>query len=650
MPAITMLFYGMLALPLLGAILNGLIVRTPNKKISHIIGCSVMAGAFLCALSLYLLYIGQSKSPIIIPGMNWLEAGGFSAPFRFILDQLSGLMMLVITGIGTLIHIYAGGYMHEESRTWRFFAYLNLFVFMMLLLVMGDNMLVMFIGWEGVGLCSYLLIGYWYDNDANAAAGMKAFLVNRIGDIGFLIGIFLTYKYFGTVSFSELRFMIFEGLVLTPELLDAIGWITLALFVGATGKSAQIPLYIWLPDAMAGPTPVSALIHAATMVTAGIYMMTRLSFLYYLAPSTQTVVMVVGALTALFAATIAIVQTDIKKVLAYSTVSQLGYMVLACGVGAYSAGVFHLFTHACFKALLFLGAGSVIVAMHHEQDMRVMGGLRKYMPFTHGAMLVGVLAIIGMPPFSGFFSKDEILWKSYTAGGPILWGIGAVTALCTSFYMVRLLMMTFYGSNRSDDATKAHLHETSSLMYVPLLILALLSATVGFLNVPYIIPFPSHLLFHHYLEPITTIPALVSERWAFLSGTYSHSLEWTLMGLSTGGMLVAAILAVALYGRGISTSATRLKARLPLLHRTLSNKYYIDEFYGQNIVSPLKEMSTFLWKIVDVKIVDGLVNGVGQACALIGGLISFRSSGSVHRHGMVLMVGVVCLLAMLLFV
>ena len=650
MSAITMLFYGMLALPLIGAILNGLIVRTPNKNLSHLLGCTVMAGAFLCAVGLYLLYLDQGNPTLIIPGMTWLEAGGFSAPFRFILDQLSGLMMLIITGIGTLIHIYAGGYMHEESRTWRFFAYLNLFVFMMLLLVMGDNMLIMFIGWEGVGLCSYLLIGYWYEKDANAAAGMKAFLVNRIGDIGFLIGIFLTYKYFGTVSFSELRLFIFEGPGLTPELLDAIGWITLALFIGATGKSAQIPLYIWLPDAMAGPTPVSALIHAATMVTAGIYMMTRLSFLYYLAPSTQTVVMVIGALTAFFAATIAIVQTDIKKVLAYSTVSQLGYMVLACGVGAYSAGVFHLFTHACFKALLFLGAGSVIVAMHHEQDMRVMGGLRKYMPFTHGAMLIGVLAIIGMPPFSGFFSKDEILWKSYTAGGPLLWGIGAATALCTAFYMVRLLMMTFYGPNRSDEPTRSHLRETSPLMYVPLLILALLSATVGFLNVPHIIPFPAHLAFHHYLEPITAIPDLVSERWAFLNASYAHSLEWTLMGLSTAGMLLAALLAVLLYGRGISTSATKMKERLAVPHHLLTNKYYIDEFYDRNIVSPLKEMSTFLWRIIDVKIVDGLVNGIGQACALVGGLISFRSSGSLHRHGMVLMVGVVCLMAMLLFI
>ena len=405
-----MVFWLILFFPLLGAFVNGLVLRKAPKGVSHAIGAMALMAAFVCALVTYLNFMNDGGHAQVIHGMEWIEAGGFKAPFNFILDRLSGLMMLIITGIGSLIHIYAGGYMHEEKATWRFFSYLNLFVFMMLLLVLGDNMLVMFIGWEGVGLCSYLLIGYWYEDDANAAAGMKAFLVNRIGDIGFLIGIFTTYKYFHTVSFSELKEMILSaGAALNGPQIQAIGWITFALFIGACGKSAQIPLYVWLPDAMAGPTPVSALIHAATMVTAGIYMMARLSFLYYLAPDTQFVVACVGALTALFAATIGLVQYDIKKVLAYSTVSQLGYMVMGCGLGAYSAGVFHLLTHACFKALLFLGAGSVIVAMHHKQDMREMGGLKKFMPITWIVMWVGTLAIIGFPGFSGFFEGRDPL-------------------------------------------------------------------------------------------------------------------------------------------------------------------------------------------------------------------------------------------------
>jgi NADH-quinone oxidoreductase subunit L len=500
-----------------------------------------------------------------------------------------------------------------------------------------------------VGLCSYLLIGYWYEDDANAAAGMKAFLVNRIGDIGFLIGIFMTFKFFGTVSFSELKAIIMDGQALTGPQLEAIGWITLALFVGATGKSAQMPLYVWLPDAMAGPTPVSALIHAATMVTAGIYMMTRLNFMYFLAPDTQIIVASVGAATALFAATIAIVQNDIKKVLAYSTVSQLGYMVLACGVGAYAAGVFHLFTHACFKALLFLGAGSVIVAMHHKQDMQEMGGLRKYMPITHIVMLVGVLAIIGFPGLAGFFSKDEILWKAWIGGGPVIWGMGALAALCTAFYMTRLLMLTFYGPNRSDKHTREHLHETSAVMWAPLVVLAILSATVGYLNVPHIIPGLPHLIFEHYLDPVIHIPARASEHWEFLHAEYPHSLEWALMGVSVLGMFLSAGFAIMLYKNGPSKLAVSLKKNFSRAHYVLTNKYFVDEFYFGYIVNPVKEMSLFLWKIVDTMIIDGIVNGVGQACMLVGGLTSFRMSGSLHRHAMVVVLGIFCMLTILIF-
>lgn len=666
----------MLLAPLVGAFLNGFVLRRAPKFVSHLVAVGSMAVAFAAAVSVYLEMMRSGGEPQVYFALNWLDAGAFHAPFQYIVDRLSGLMMLVVTGIGTLIHIYAGGYMHEEEKTYRFFAYLNLFVFMMLQLVMGDNLMVMFVGWEGVGLCSYLLIGYWFHDDKNAAAGMKAFLVNRIGDIGFLLGIFITYKHFGTVSFSELREIIGAG-SLDAVKVGAIGWITLCLFIGATGKSAQLPLYVWLPDAMAGPTPVSALIHAATMVTAGIYMMTRLNFMFYLAPMTMQVVAVIGGLTAFFAATIALVQSDIKKVLAYSTVSQLGYMVMACGVGAFEAGVFHLFTHACFKALMFLGAGSVIVAMHHEQDMFKMGGLRKYMPITHLVFLVGVLAIIGMPPFAGFFSKDEILWKAFIGGGPLLWGLGAVTAGCTSFYMVRLLCLTFYGDHRgghhdshatSHNHSQSHSqdnrhdhdahktdhspghhkpHETGVDMWGPLVVLALLSAGVGFLGVPHVLG--GHNLFEEYLKPVMLIPESAQEHWEFLDATYSHNLELGLMAASVLIMLIASGTAIALYGRGPASILTKWKTSFAGTYSALANKYYVDEFYFAKIVQPVRDMAEFLWAFIDVKVIDGAVNGAAELCSFMAGSISFKMTGSVHRHAMVLVVGLVCLLSVLVF-
>ncbi|MEI6832604.1 MAG: NADH-quinone oxidoreductase subunit L [bacterium] len=657
-----MMLWIMLLAPLVGAVLNGLVLRKSPKLVSHLVAVGAMAVSFGAAVSIFIQMMKAGGEPQTFLAFNWLDAGEFHAPFKYIVDRLSGLMMLVVTGIGTLIHIYAGGYMHEEASTSRFFTYLNLFVFMMLQLVMGDNLMVMFVGWEGVGLCSYLLIGYWFQDDNNAAAGMKAFLVNRIGDIGFLFGIFLTYRHFGTVSFTELREII-GSTPLDAVKLGAVGWITLCLFIGATGKSAQLPLYVWLPDAMAGPTPVSALIHAATMVTAGIYMMTRLNFMFYLSPMTMQVVAIVGALTALFAATIALVQSDIKKVLAYSTVSQLGYMVLACGVGAFGAGVFHLFTHACFKALMFLGAGSVIVAMHHEQDMFKMGGLRKYMPITHAVFLIGVLAIIGMPPFAGFFSKDEILWKAYIGGGPVLWGIGAVAAGCTSFYMVRLLCLTFYGEHRGghghDSHNDAHTkaihhgqddhhhtpHETGAGMWGPLVILAIMSAGVGFLGVPHVLG--GHNIFEEYLKPVMMIPESAHEHWSFLEASYSHSLEMTLMAASVVVMLIASGTAIALYGRGPAAVLGRWKESLSGVYNTLSNKYFVDEFYFANIVQPLRDMAEFLWAFVDVKIVDGAVNAVGELCRFVAGSASFKMTGSVHRHAMVLVVGLACLLSVM---
>jgi NADH-quinone oxidoreductase subunit L len=645
----------MLLAPLCGALVNGLFLRNAPKIVSHMVAVGAMLISFAAAMSVYLVMMRDGGQPQTYLAFNWLDAGGFHAPFKYIVDRLSGLMMLVVTGIGTLIHIYAGGYMHEEPSTSRFFTYLNLFVFMMLQLVMGDNLMVMFVGWEGVGLCSYLLIGYWFQEDKNAAAGMKAFLVNRIGDIGFLFGIFLTYRHFGTVSFTELRQLIGET-PLEAVKIGAIGWITFCLFIGATGKSAQLPLYVWLPDAMAGPTPVSALIHAATMVTAGIYMMTRLNFMFYLAPTTMHVIAIVGGLTAFFAATIAIVQSDIKKVLAYSTVSQLGYMVMACGVGAFDAGVFHLFTHACFKALMFLGAGSVIVAMHHEQDMFKMGGLRKYMPITHLVFLIGVLAIIGMPPFAGFFSKDEILWKAFIGGGPALWLLGAVTAGCTSFYMVRLLCLTFYGPHRGGDphhtnAEHAHgshaPHETGIDMWGPLVVLAILSSGVGFLGVPHVLG--GHNMFGQYLKPVMMIPAAAREHWEFLEASYAHSLELGLMAASVAMMVIASTAAVILYGKGPKPVLGVWRKSWSRVYETLSNKYWVDEFYSAKFVQPMRDMAEFLWAFVDVKIVDGAVNGVAEFSRFIAGSVSFKMTGSLHRHAMVLVVGLVCLLSVLVF-
>lgn len=634
-----------LLFPLLGAVLNGLVFRKVSNKVSHVIGSVALVAAFFCALGQFIGFMQAGGEAQIHFGFDWLSAGSFKAPFQLIFDRLSGLMTLIVTGIGSLIHIYAGGYMHEEKGVSRFFAYLNLFVFMMLLLVLGDNLLVMFVGWEGVGLCSYLLIGYWFTESANAAAGMKAFIVNRIGDIGFLIGIFLTFKLFGTVSFTELREMIM-GQALSPEAMHTVMLITMALFVGACGKSAQLPLYIWLPDAMAGPTPVSALIHAATMVTAGVYMMTRLNFMFYLAPGTMQVIAVVGAATSLFAATIALVQSDIKKVLAYSTVSQLGYMVMACGVGAFSAGVFHLFTHACFKALLFLGAGSVIVAMHHKQNMFEMGGLKKSLPITHAVMLIGVLAIIGFPGLAGFFSKDEILWKAFLGGGPILWGVGVTAAGCTSFYMVRLLCLTFYGENRSDHHTRDHLHETPSVMWAPLVVLAILSCLVGYLGVPEV--FGVTNLFEHYLDPVIQIPAVASEHWAFLHAKHSHFLEWGLMGVSVAVMAISSLAAIKLYSKGPAPILNSWREHFSGTYRTLQNKYFVDEGYNHAFVQPLKDVSTFLFRIVDVVVIDGIVNGVGQICLLTAGVFSLKMTGSLHRHGMAVIIGLLCLLSLLI--
>ncbi len=627
------LLFVIILLPLLGAIVNGLLLRQVSPRLSHLTGVLPLLAAFVATLTLCADFLGGSAETEVLVAYNWLQAGNFSAPLALRLDQLSLLMLLVVTGIGTLIHIFAGGYMHAEKRTSRFFCYLNLFVFMMLLLIMSENLLVMFVGWEGVGLCSYLLIGYWFKEQNNAKAGMKAFIVNRIGDIGFLLAIFLTFRTFGTVSFTALQ----QQLSATDAVLQqkAITIITLCLFIGACGKSAQLPLHVWLPDAMAGPTPVSALIHAATMVTAGIFMLVRLNFMYVHAPAVLEIVAAIGALTALLAASIAITQHDIKKVLAYSTVSQLGFMVMACGVGAYSAAIFHLVTHACFKALLFLAAGSVIIATHHTQDMRQLGGLWSRLRITSVCSLIGVLAIIGFPGLAGFFSKDEILYLTYLHS-PMLWGIGASAAFCTAFYMVRLFCLTFLGEPRHQHSREAR--ETSSSMWLPLAVLALLSATAGALGIPTVLGGDNFL--HHYLAPI-----IVREGHT----AHDHTLELTLMGISTLTMLVAAISACALYRHGYGSRAQLAARLLRPLYLSSFNKYWLDELYHAIFVVPARNLALFAHRVLDTKTLDGLVNGLGQVTLFAAAAASYKMSGNLHRHALFFVLGLASAAVILLW-
>jgi NADH-quinone oxidoreductase subunit L len=556
---------------------------------------------------------------------------------------------------------------HDETPG-KFFSYLNLFCFAMLILVLGSSLPVLFMGWEGVGLCSYLLIGYWYSDNEKASAGKKAFIVNRVGDFGFLLGMFLIFSTFGTLDFETLRSAIVHGHEAAIPAGVAVGTVTaicLLLFVGCMGKSAQIPLYVWLPDAMAGPTPVSALIHAATMVTSGIYMVARLNYLYSLAPTAMTVVAVVGAVTAFFAATIAIAQTDIKKVLAYSTVSQLGYMFLACGVGAYTAGVFHVITHAFFKALLFLGAGSVIHGMHEEQDILKMGGLRSKMPRTFAVFAIGWLAICGVPGFSGFFSKDEILWQAFSSehGSVLLWGLAAVTALMTAFYMTRLFSLTFLGKSRFDEKAMAGhghghddhhddhghghgdhhgaggVHESPFVMVGPLMVLAVLSAVGGFMGLPHVMTGAEGWLFH-WLAPV--IP--VHEAGA--QGA-SHAMEWALMGVSV-------VLALTGIGFGLFLykdvkRAQALADRWSGIRRVLENKWYVDEIYQAVIVRPIHALSVALWKGFDVAVIDRIVVGFGKVSEWSGQTLRVVQTGSIQTYAFILLIGIVMTMGYLIY-
>ena len=607
--------------PLVGFLLNGLGRNIWSKKTIAIQATGYIFASFI--FSVLAFWNVQEQGAIVVHYFDFINTSTVKIPFDFRVDALSSLFLLVITGVGTLIHLYSTAYMHEETAPHyaRYFAYLNLFIFSMLLLVLGDNYVIMFIGWEGVGLCSYLLIGYWFTNTTYNNAAKKAFIMNRIGDLGFLLAIFWLIVKLGTVSYGE---------VLTAESLAKLSStditaITLLLFVGAMGKSAQIPLYTWLPDAMAGPTPVSALIHAATMVTAGIYMITRTNIFYTHSEIAQTVVAIIGISTALLAATIAIKQNDIKKVLAYSTVSQLGYMFLGLGVGAYSGAVFHVITHAFFKALLFLAAGSVIHAMHHEQDIRKMGGLKSKLPITHLTFLIGCIAIAGVPPFSGFFSKDEILAAAY-AKNPIYWFLGVIGAAMTAFYMFRLYATTFLGQFRGTEAQASHLDESPVSMTIPLIILAVLSAVGGAMGVPEILG-GHHWLGHHLSSIIGVQEAL----------HLSHTTEWILMGTSVSIALIALLIAIGKYSKQADGEPQTA------LGKFLYNKWLVDELYEKAIVQPLNRFAGFLKEVVEKNVIDGVVNGTGKIVQYGARQTRLMQSGQVGYYILFMVLSIVLL-------
>jgi NADH-quinone oxidoreductase subunit L len=604
--------------PLVGFLLNGLFRKQLPKSLISIIGSGSVLASFVVSILLFMEV--KNGNTYVANLFDFISFDKLSIPFAFQIDQLSSLFLLIITGVGFLIHVYSSAYMHEEENEHygRYFSYLNLFVFSMLLLVLGANYVIMFIGWEGVGLCSYLLIGYWFKNTEYNNAAKKAFIMNRIGDLGFLIAIFWLIAKLGTVTYTTPGHTGVFDLYTQLSATDITG-ITILFFVGAMGKSAQIPLYTWLPDAMAGPTPVSALIHAATMVTAGIYMIARSNILYTMAPATQSLVAAIGLATALFAATIALKQNDIKKVLAYSTVSQLGYMFLGLGVGAYTGAVFHVMTHAFFKALLFLAAGSVIHAMHHEQDIRRMGGLKKYLPVTHFTFLMGCIAIAGIPPFSGFFSKDEILSAAYTKD-PVYYYLGVAGAMMTAFYMFRLYATTFLGSFRGTEEQKHHLHESPAAMTLPLIVLAVLSVVGGFVGIPEVFAPESHWL-EHFLAPVFAQSAAIKE-----TIHPEHNTEYMLMGISVGLAFIALLIALVKF------------SKKPEVHepagfgKVLADKWYIDELYNLIIVRPLQWLAKFLNSFIDKRLIDWMVNGVGRLVNYSSRQVRLLQSGLVGNY------------------
>jgi NADH-quinone oxidoreductase subunit L len=625
-------------LPLIGAAINGLFGKRFSRQTVVTIALLFSGAAFAMALWIASRF-SSLQTPHIETLAAWLRAGNFQADFAFYLDQLSLIMLLVVTGVGFLIHIYSVGYMWEEGGFYRFFAYLNLFMFFMLTLVLASNYLLMFIGWEGVGLASYLLIGFWFTKDSAASAGKKAFIVNRIGDFGFLIALFLMIQHFGSLDFAQVA----HGALALPAggetLLTTIG---LLLMVGAAGKSAQLPLYVWLPDAMEGPTPVSALIHAATMVTAGVYMVSRSHVIFEHAPIALMVVAIIGTLTALFAATVGVCQTDIKKVLAYSTVSQLGYMFMACGVGAFSAGIFHLMTHAFFKGLLFLAAGSVIHAVGGEQDMRRMGGLRTKIPWTFWTMTAGTFAIAGFPPLAGFFSKDAILWQAYSSpyGSWVYWVIGVFTAFLTSFYMFRQWFLTFFGEYRGEErAENGHgehghggIHESPAIMLVPLVILALLSVCGGWIGSE---RFDKFLAPAFQLHPnqFTSVSINVSQgRETLQVEPYEYLSERELTGISVAAALLGFLLAWQLYHRKPELPQ-KIAASLGGFYETVLHKYYVDEIYAAVFVKPLITGSTkLLWHGIDQDVIDATVNNSAEGAQEVSDAVRHMQSGNIRSY------------------
>jgi NADH-quinone oxidoreductase subunit L len=622
----TNLVYLVPLFPLIGFLINGLGWRVLPRTIGGVIGSTSILASFAVSLAIFFETIQGVNTTVVL--FDFIQSGNLYIPLAFRVDSLSALFLLIITGIGFLIHVYSTSYMHDDEGMVRYFAYLNLFVFSMLLLVLGDNYLVMFIGWEGVGLCSYLLIGFWFKNKAYTQAAKKAFVMNRIGDLGFLTGMLLILYHFGTLTYTDFFAQIESG---THPVSNSIyNWIALCLFIGAMGKSAQIPLYTWLPDAMAGPTPVSALIHAATMVTAGIYMIARSSILYNMAPDTLQFIGWIGCATALLAATIALKQYDIKKVLAYSTVSQLGFMFMALGMGAYTTAVFHVMTHAFFKALLFLGSGSVIHAMGGEQDIRKMGGLGKHMPITRTTFLIGCIAIAGIPGFSGFFSKDEILAATFVQN-PAIYVLGLIAAMMTAFYMFRLYTLTFTGAFRGTEEQRKHLHESPAAITIPLIVLAVLSIVGGYVGLPPVLS--EHHVLTSYLEQVVTNN---------LHHHLAHNTEWILLGVSS---LVAIVFSIAGY-RANKNPDFRPNTGLA---KVLENKWYVDELYDKVIVQPVLGGSKLMETYVEKRGIDGIVNGVGKLVRRGSEKIRFLQNGQVGFYLFAMVIGIILLFSISFF-
>jgi len=616
----TNLLLPIVLLPLLGFLINGLAGNRTGKGFVSLVACGLPILAFIIAINAT-MQLMATGGPLVQTVFTWAQFADRPFEIAFYFDRLTAVMTLIVTGVGSLIHVYSTGYMHDDKSYARYFAYLNLFLFFMLMLVLGRSLLVLFVGWEGVGLASYLLIGFWFEDPEKAAAGKKAFITNRVGDAGFLIGMFLLYRALGTLQMDQINAAFLAGPVAVSASLVGV-----FLFIGATGKSAQIPLHVWLPDAMAGPTPVSALIHAATMVTAGVYLVARLHGIFLHAPEASALVATIGVATAFFAATIAVVQTDIKKVLAYSTISQLGFMFLAAGVGAYGVAVFHLYTHAFFKACLFLGAGSVIHAMSGEQDIRKMGGLAKKIPITFVTFAIATAAIAGLPPLAGFFSKDEILWFAFASergGAPWLFVVAASTALMTAFYMFRLLWLTFFGTPRMDEKTAHHIHESPWSMAGVLVVLAVLSTVGGFFSVP------------HFLEGQLPLPAIRPE---------FHHFEKPLIVLSVVIALLGLAGAAWFYSRN-GARATQARTRMEPLHRLLSGKYYIDELYEALIGRPIRWISDRVFlRIGDRLLLDGTLNGMASVARGAAGQLARVQTGNLHFYAFLVLAGLVALL------